>query len=134
MQAERVRNIEHLLRGILDALLSLLSGRIGADVDVVAANADLLAVALVRDAVDLLEVVRVRDDLVAGDDVLADRGHSVLAKRHSGTIRSHFLTSKAHYWTYRVDNHFEYGSAWSGEGRAKMISKRRPQRKKGGLG
>jgi hypothetical protein len=40
-------------------------------------NGDLLAVGLVGNAVDLLEVVRVGDDLVVGDDVL--RG--VLAKR-----------------------------------------------------
>ena len=35
-----------------------------------AADADLLAVDLVCDAVDLLEVVRVGDDLVVGEDVL----------------------------------------------------------------
>jgi hypothetical protein len=40
-------------------------------------NGDLLAVGLVGNAVDLLEVVRVGDDLVVGDDVL--RG--ALAKR-----------------------------------------------------
>jgi len=33
-------------------------------------NADLLAVDFVDGAVNLLDVVRVRDDLVAGDDVL----------------------------------------------------------------
>jgi len=36
-------------------------------------DADLLAVDFVDSAVDLLDVVRVRDDLVTGDDVLAIR-------------------------------------------------------------
>lgn len=38
--------------------------------DVVGTDGDLGAVGLVGDTVDLLEVVRVGDDLVAGDEVL----------------------------------------------------------------
>lgn len=59
------------LGGILEILAALLSGRVGANVDVVTTDGDLLAVGLVRDAVDLLEVVRIGDDLVIGDEVLA---------------------------------------------------------------
>lgn len=39
--------------------------------NVVATNGDLLAVGLVCDTVDFLEVVRVGEDLVAGDNVLS---------------------------------------------------------------
>jgi hypothetical protein len=38
--------------------------------EALASNADLLAVGLVDDTVNLLEVVRVGDDLVTGKDVL----------------------------------------------------------------
>ena len=48
-------------------------------------------VGLIDDAVDLLEVVRVRDDLVVGDDVLAARGLELvnlcLSRRHGGLPR-----------------------------------------------
>ena len=41
--------------------------------DVLATNSDTGAVGLVDDTVNLLEVVRVGDDLVAGDDILLSR-------------------------------------------------------------
>jgi acyl dehydratase len=42
----------------------------GIRTEALAANADLLAVGLICDTVDFLEVVRVGDDLVVGEDVL----------------------------------------------------------------
>ena len=70
VQAERVDDINDGLGGVIGTLIGLLSRGVGANVDVVVADGDLLAVGLVGDAVDLLEVVRVGDDLVAGDEVL----------------------------------------------------------------
>ena len=55
---------------VFSALLSLLSGGVGARVEGLAADLDHLAVGLVYNAVDLLEVVDVGDDLVIGKDVL----------------------------------------------------------------
>lgn len=92
VEAERVDDIDLLLRRVLDTLLGLLSRGIAASVYIrlgccvygkdwrrgrtegLASNSDLLAVGLVDDTVDLLEVVRVRDHLVAGEDVLHRRG------------------------------------------------------------
>lgn len=70
LQPEAVRNVEHGLGRIVEALVSFFGGRVGSDVDVLAADGDLLAVGFVGDAVDFLEAVRVGDDFVAGDEVL----------------------------------------------------------------
>lgn len=63
-------DIEDGLAGVVEGLLALLGGWVGANVDCLTTDGDLLAIGLVDDAVDLFEVVRVGDDLVAGDDVL----------------------------------------------------------------
>jgi len=70
VQSERVDDIDDLLRRIFGGLLTLLSGRVAANVEALASDGDLLAVGLVDGAVDFLEVVRVGDQLIAGDDVL----------------------------------------------------------------
>ena len=70
LQAEAVGDVEDGLRGIVKRLLAFFGRRVGANVDALVSNADLLAVGFVGNAVDLLEPVRVGDDLVAGDDVL----------------------------------------------------------------
>jgi len=71
VQAERVDDIDDLLRVLVRTLVvAALGRRVGADVDVLAADGDLFAVGFVDGAVDLLEVVGVGDELVAGDDVL----------------------------------------------------------------
>lgn len=70
IQAERVDDINDGLSSVISTLVSLLGRGVGANVDVVVADGDLLAVGLVGDAVDLLEVIRVGDDLVTGDEVL----------------------------------------------------------------
>jgi len=70
LQAEAVGDVEDHLGVVVDGFLAFLGRWVGADVDALAAHRDLLAVGFVRDAVDLLEAVRVGDDLVAGDDVL----------------------------------------------------------------
>ena len=56
--------------------------------DVLATNSDTGAVGLVDDAVNLLEVVGVRDDLVTGEDVL-EKG------QYSASSRENVLSSYA---------------------------------------
>jgi hypothetical protein len=85
-----VDNIDDLLQIVLGTLLSLLSGSVGTSIctlisphchvsrlsgagkrtERLSTNGDLPAVGLVGNAIDLLEVVGVGDDLVVGDDVL----------------------------------------------------------------
>lgn len=48
----------------------MLSSKLRAPTDVLAADGNPLAVGLVGDAIDLLQVVGVGDDLVTGDEVL----------------------------------------------------------------
>lgn len=94
VQTERVDDIDLLLGGILNGLLGLLSGCVAAGVcggsgcvlcwnevsgaltEGLASNGDLGAVGLVDDTVNLLEVVRVGDDLVTGEDILRMRSAS----------------------------------------------------------
>ena len=92
VETERVDDIDLGLDVVVGTLLGLLSGSVGTSVCVglakcwleggargagrrkrtegLATNGDLGAVGLVGDAVNLLEVVRVGDDLVTGDNVL----------------------------------------------------------------
>jgi hypothetical protein len=70
VQTERVDDINDGLGLVLGVLAGLLGRGVGTNVDVVNTDGDLLAVGLVGDAVDLLEVVRVGDDLVTGEGVL----------------------------------------------------------------
>lgn len=69
---------DHLL-SVFDALfLTTLGRRIAADIKTLAANGNLLAVGLVCYSVNLLEPVRVGDDLVVGDEVLWGQAKSTL--------------------------------------------------------
>lgn len=70
VEAEGVDDVDNGLLCVVDFLAALLSRGVTADVEVLATDRDLLAVGLVDSAVNLLEVVRVGDDLVAGDEVL----------------------------------------------------------------
>jgi len=70
VETERVNDIDNGLCAVLDTLLGLLSGRVGADVEVLGTETDLLAVGLVDGTAYLLEVVRVGNELVTSDDVL----------------------------------------------------------------
>ena len=70
LQPETMSDIEDGLGGIIKGLLAFFGGRVGANVDGLAANGYPLAVGFVDDAVNLFEVVRVGDDFVAGDEVL----------------------------------------------------------------
>jgi hypothetical protein len=90
LETERVDDIDLGLEAIVGTLLSLLGGSVGTSVcaglascrlqagargarlhtEGLATNGDLGAVGLVDDAVNLLDVVGVGDDLVLGDDVL----------------------------------------------------------------
>ena len=93
VQAERVDDIDLGLDGVVGTLLSLLSGSVGTSVCALLAplfltaaycgakhteglttDVDLLAVGLVDDTVNLLEIVRVGDDLVTGEDILRAGG------------------------------------------------------------
>jgi len=114
VETERVDDIDDGLGTVLNTFVGLLGGRVGADVEVLGTEGDLLAVGLVNGAADLLEVVRVGDELVAGDDVLRGRtgvlATVVLQSRkpvecrivlRSGTPR------KSNRSTYLEDDHFE---------------------------
>ena len=87
VKTERVDNIDLLLDLVVGTIFLLLGGGVGTSVcrlldmcttrtgcrghtEALASNGDLLAVGLVDDAVNLLEVIRVGDDLVAGEQVL----------------------------------------------------------------
>jgi len=70
IQTERVHNIDLGLLVVINIVTALFGRSVGPGVEALAANGDLGAVGLVDDAVDFLEVVRVRDQLVVGDDVL----------------------------------------------------------------
>ncbi len=99
LQPERVDDIDDLLLLVLDVVAAAFFGRgVGADVDVVAADGDFLAVGLVDGAVDFFDVVGVRDELVAGDDVL------VGGVSGRGEECGH---ESAEDLTYLVDNHRE---------------------------
>ena len=70
IQSERVDNIDLGLLLVVGILAGLLGRCVGTSVEALTTDSDLGAVGLVNDAVDLLEVVGVGDQLIAGDDVL----------------------------------------------------------------
>lgn len=70
VQAERVHDIDLGLLGVVDIVAALLGRSVGTSVEGLTTDSDLGAVGLVDNAVDLLEVVGVGDELVVGDDVL----------------------------------------------------------------
>jgi hypothetical protein len=69
-----VHDIDDGDSGVLEFLLGFFGRSIGANINVVVANRDLLAVGLVYNTVNLFEVVRVGDDLVVGEEVLSAVG------------------------------------------------------------
>lgn len=83
-----MNNVDDLLSLVIGALVvaTTLGRGIGASVNADFADGDLLAVALVGDIVDELEVVNVRDDLVAGELVLEDC-QPLLPARKEGVVR-----------------------------------------------
>lgn len=74
-QTERVHDVDDGLDAVVRACVRVLTlgGCVAAHVEGLAADGDLPAIGLVGDAVDFFEVVRVGDDLVAGENVL-ERG------------------------------------------------------------
>ena len=70
LEAERVDDVVDLDGLVLKGLLTLLGGGVGTNVDLDGALLNHGAVGLIGDAIDLLEVIGVRDDLVTGDDIL----------------------------------------------------------------
>jgi len=72
-QAETVDNINDRLRGILDTLLLTTLGRgVTTNIKRFTANLDLCAVGFVCYTINFLEVVRVGNDFVLGDEILRD--------------------------------------------------------------
>jgi hypothetical protein len=73
LETERVDNVVDLLGAFLEGLLGLLGGSVGTDVNVSSAtNGDHGAVTLVDDIIDQLDRVRVREDLIASEEILED--------------------------------------------------------------
>ena len=70
VELESVDNVDLGLLLVVGLLLTTLGGSVGTGVEGLTTNGDLGAVGLVDDTVNLLEVVRVGDELVTGDDVL----------------------------------------------------------------
>ena len=70
LKSEGVDDINDLLGLVLSVVAALFSGGVGANVDTLTTDGNLLAVGFVDGAFDLLDVVGVGDQLVAGDDVL----------------------------------------------------------------
>jgi hypothetical protein len=76
LETERVDNVDLGLLLVVGILITTLGGSVGTRVESLTTNGDLGAVSLVGNAVNLLEVVRVGDELVAADDVLRRSGQS----------------------------------------------------------
>jgi hypothetical protein len=70
LKLESVDNVDLGLLRVVGLLITALGGSVGASVEGLTTDGDLGAVSLVGHAVNLLEVVRVGDELVTGDDVL----------------------------------------------------------------
>jgi hypothetical protein len=71
LQTETVGNVQNGLRSIFDAFfLSAFSRRIATDIKALSSNVDFGAVSFVGNAVNLLEIVRIGNDFVAGDNIL----------------------------------------------------------------
>ena len=76
VELESVDNVDLGLLLVVGLLITALGGSVGASVEGLTTDGDLAAVGLVGDTVNLSEVVRVGDELVAGDDVLRRGGQS----------------------------------------------------------
>ena len=70
VELESVDNVDLGLHLVVGILVTALGGSVGASVEGLTTDGDLGTIGLVGNAVNLLEVVRVGDELVAGDDVL----------------------------------------------------------------
>ena len=70
LELEGVDNVDLGLLLVVGLLITTLGGSVGASVEGLTTNGDLGAVGLEDNAVNLLEVVRVGDELVTRDDVL----------------------------------------------------------------
>lgn len=95
-----------MLLGVVDILASFFGRGVGARVERLAADGDLGAVGLVDDTVDLLEVVGVRDQLVAGDDVLsAEESVFTHPSLGHGGAAVKAVKASVQALSYLVDNH-----------------------------
>jgi hypothetical protein len=85
LETERVDNVDPgLLLVVTTLLVAALGGSVGTGVEGLTTDGDLGAVGLVSHAVNLLEVVRVGDELVTADNVLRSISQSgVRAQTHS---------------------------------------------------
>jgi hypothetical protein len=70
VELESVDNVDLGLLLVVGILITALGGSVGASVEGLTTDGDLGAVGLVGNAVNLLEVVRVGDELVTRDDIL----------------------------------------------------------------
>jgi hypothetical protein len=70
LETESVDNVDLGLLLVVALLLTALGGSVGTSVEGLTTDGDLGAVGLVSHTVNLLEVVRVGDELVTADDVL----------------------------------------------------------------
>lgn len=70
VELESVDNVDLGLLLVIGLLLTTLGGSVGTSVEGLTTDGDLAAVGLVGDTVNLLEVVRVGDELVTRDNVL----------------------------------------------------------------
>lgn len=76
VELESVDNVDLGLLLVVGFLITALGGSVGAGVEGLTTDGDLGAVGLVGNAVNLLEVVRVGDELVTRDDILCKSGQS----------------------------------------------------------
>lgn len=106
VETERVDDIDLGLLAVIGLLIAALGGSVGAGVEGLTTDGDLGAVGLEGNTVDLLEVVRVGDELVAADDVLCRLCQfGVLAQTHSFPSSGRKVVVEAVIATYVVDKH-----------------------------
>jgi hypothetical protein len=117
VQAETVNDVNDRLRVVVHCFFAVLGRRVAADVEGLAANGNLFAIGLVDGPVNLLEVIRVGDDLVVGDDVLCEE--MAISMAPYGDLRlAKSRRPKVTSVAYFVDNHYggrRVVERWSGE-------------------
>ena len=115
LQTEGVDDVVDLSDLVIGTLLVAALGRgVSTDIERFTADVDHGAVDFVDDIVDVLEVVRVGDDLVAGDEVLERKSAKFVAKKplvESQALPREKRRNRAAVFfrraTYSEDNHFE---------------------------